>query len=450
MPLMTYDEYQKNRHKTPYLLTIRAGSNFLYYFGERHSFNPEDTQWVEEKEFWNKFLSDTENQKRIVFVEGGKRPDEVDEKQSILKHGGMGLATYFAHQAGIETYSPEPNEKWERSELEKEFTREQIQCYYFSRVVHQWGRKQNPKPVFEEYITHFLEGDKKESGWSDFDFSLGSMKKIHVDIFHTAFNENDADFFYSVVNPVELKTIVNKVSRASSEIRDKYIVGKIEEYIKQGYSIFAQYGCSHVVMQEPLLKEIFSEPQKDWSDYYKVTKAKPPRPLLVKALESVADKNKAIDIGGGALNDTRYLLEQGFDVTVIDKSPLMEQESEDIPNDKLHAFTVGFEDFDFPENGYDLASAMYALPFTDPAHFDSVFTKIKGSLKMGGIFCGQFFGERDEWSTNQKMTFHTKEQAENLLSDLEVISFKEEEKEDKTAKGDMKHWHVFHIIARKK
>lgn len=191
------------------------------------------------------------------------------------------------------------------------------------------------------------------------------------------------------------------------------------------------------------------EHQKDWSDYYKATQSKPPRPLLVKALESVINKGKAIDIGGGALNDTKYLLDQGFEVTVIDKSPLMEQEAKNIPSDKLRAITTSFEDFNFPNEEYDLASAMFALPFTSPTHFTEVFEKVKSSLKNGGIFCGQFFGDRDEWNTNPKMTFHTKEEAENLLKDVEVISFKEEEKEDKTATGGMKHWHVFHIIARK-
>ena len=192
-----------------------------------------------------------------------------------------------------------------------------------------------------------------------------------------------------------------------------------------------------------------TENQKDWSDYYNATKAKPPRPLLVKALGFVSNKGKAIDLGGGALNDTRYLLEQGFDVTVIDKSPLMEQEAQNIKNDKIHAFTSGFEEFNFIKEEYDIASAMFALPFTAPAYFNEVFEKIKGSLKKGGIFCGQFFGDRDEWRTNTNMTFHTKEQAQELLKDLEIILFKEDEKDDKTAKGEMKHWHVFHIIARK-
>lgn len=192
-----------------------------------------------------------------------------------------------------------------------------------------------------------------------------------------------------------------------------------------------------------------TKPQKDWSEYYEITKAKPPSKLLVKALEYVTDKGKAIDIGAGALKDTRYLLEQGFEVTAIDKSPLMEQEAKDLENDKLHALTTSFEDFDFPENKYDIASSMFALPFTEPQHFEKVFTNIKNSLKKDGIFCGQFFGINDEWSKNPKMTFHTEDQIKNLLTGLEILSFKEIEEDSTIANGTPKHWHIFHVIARK-
>ena len=190
-------------------------------------------------------------------------------------------------------------------------------------------------------------------------------------------------------------------------------------------------------------------PKKDWYEYYDITRNKPPSKLLIKALAYVEKKGEAIDIGGGALKDTRYLLGQGFDVTVIDKADLMEKEVETIKSDKLHYVISSFADFDFPKNTYDIASAMYALPFNPPEDFDAVFTRIKNSLVKDGIFCCQCFGIRDGWSGNQKMTFHTKEQVEKLLSDMEVILLDEEEKDDKTANGTPKHWHVFHFIAKK-
>jgi hypothetical protein len=185
------------------------------------------------------------------------RPLEtIEEEQVIVKHGGMGLMRYLAHQEGIDVYSPEPDAIYERTELLKQFSSEEIQYYYFARVVFQWNRKQEPKPDFEQYVTNSLEMDKKESGWKKFDFSLESMKKIHATLFNKEFDKNDNEFFYNITTPVQLKTVINKVSRASTEIRDKYIVEQIQKYINEGHSIYIQFGYTHAVMQEPLLREI--------------------------------------------------------------------------------------------------------------------------------------------------------------------------------------------------
>lgn len=182
----------------------------------------------------------------------------------------------------------------------------------------------------------------------------------------------------------------------------------------------------------------------DWSEYYKGTAGNPPHPLLIKALEFISNKDKALDLGAGALNETKYLLEQGFEVTAVDQSPLVAEMAKQIQSPKLHVITASFENFDFSRNSYDLIVALFALPFMEN-NFESVFARIKSSLKNGGIFCGQFFGNRDQRKNNTNRTFHTKEQVMDLLSDLEVLSFEEEEK----MKGDM-NAHIFHVIARKK
>jgi tellurite methyltransferase len=188
---------------------------------------------------------------------------------------------------------------------------------------------------------------------------------------------------------------------------------------------------------------------RDWPEYYKATKTRPPRPLLIEALTYATNKNKAIDLGGGALTDTKYLLEQNFDVTVVDKNPLVQIEAKHIGDSRLHVTTSSFEEFDFPYEHYDIACAMFALPFVAPAQFHSVFERMKGSLKKNGIFCGHLLGDRDGWNTNSTMTFHTRVQAERVFRDMEIISFKEEENDIPAATGEPKHWHIFHIIARK-
>ena len=183
----------------------------------------------------------------------------------------------------------------------------------------------------------------------------------------------------------------------------------------------------------------------DYSEYYDMTREQPPHDLLVKAISYVKGTGKAIDIGGGALRDAKYLLQQGFDVTVIDKSPLLEKEVTKIKDERLHSFVTSFEDFQFPVDEYVLASAMHSLSYCDSEHFSRVIKNIKSSLKKGGVFCGQMYGAYDQWSKSLLRTYQTVDEARTYLKDMEIIFFQEE----KTESGRTKHWHIFDFIVQK-
>ena len=94
--------------------------------------------------------------------------------------------------------------------------------------------------------------------------------------------------------------------------------------------------------------------------------------------------------------------------------------------------------------------AHFALPFTQKEQFSTVFARLKAALKPGGIFVGQFFGVNDTWNMPETtMTFLTHEQAQTQLTGLEIVEFEEEDQDGTTARGDARHWHVYHIIARR-
>ena len=46
--------------------------------------------------------------------------------------------------------------------------------------------------------------------------------------------------------------------------------------------------------------------RQDWSEHFKYTIIYPPSPLLVQAVGYIENLHKAIDIGGGALKDSRF------------------------------------------------------------------------------------------------------------------------------------------------
>lgn len=185
------------------------------------------------------------------------------------------------------------------------------------------------------------------------------------------------------------------------------------------------------------------------SEYYKITKDKPPSPILIKAIELLTKKDTALDLGCGAGRDTRYLAEQGFRVTAIDANAQTESIVMQLPHQERITYqTARFEDFQLDQ--YDLVNAQWSLPFTDKENFDEVWKRVIGSINPGGIFTGQLFGVNDEWNTlDRNMAFHTREQVERLLEDLEVVELREEDINSTIANGTPKHWHVFHIIAKK-
>ncbi len=185
-----------------------------------------------------------------------------------------------------------------------------------------------------------------------------------------------------------------------------------------------------------------------WEDFYKITKGRPPWPLLVQAVSLLSNGKDALDLGCGAGRDTRFLLEQGFKVTAVDNDSHAITLLANFPWDRLRAVQASFEAFEFET--YDLVNAHFALPFTSEDRFHEVFARIKLALNAGGIFVGQFFGVNDEWNTpGNQMTFLTREQAEAELKGLKVLEFHEEDVDSHIADGTPKHWHVFHIIAQK-
>jgi hypothetical protein len=250
--LIPYQKYQEIEHQVPYFFKIGTNDQCLYYFGSKHSYDPNDSQFHELAEKWKEFISTTKEEDSVVLVEGGKRPYIEDEIESIQQGGEASFITTLAQKAGIEAESPEPEESLEREQLLKKFTPDEIQYYYFARVVYQWSRK-DPQPNFEEYVTNYLEQDQHSSKWN-FDFSMKNMMQIHQKLFNTPFDKTDADFFYNSIDPTQNNCVINDVSRESGVIRDLEIVVQIKKHWEEGKSIYVVYGASHAVMQEPALR----------------------------------------------------------------------------------------------------------------------------------------------------------------------------------------------------
>lgn len=207
---------------------------------------------------------------------------------------------------------------------------------------------------------------------------------------------------------------------------------------------------AHRTPGKPAVTTSFKDQFDGWPNFIARTVGRAPRPLLVRAIDYAGERGAALDLGSGALNDTRFLLDQGFhNVVAVDLEPGPEHISRTFPPDRFKQVQASFEDFGFEPHTYDLISAQFALPFIGPVHFDRTFDAITASLRQGGVITGQFFGNRDDWVGDQAISFHSEADARTQLSPLSVQILEEEEVDADTAAGDAKHWHIFHFIAIK-
>lgn len=191
-----------------------------------------------------------------------------------------------------------------------------------------------------------------------------------------------------------------------------------------------------------------------WDAYYDATAGRPPRRTLLAALErfeTLPQPPRAIDLGCGDGRDTIELLRRGWEVIAIDAAPAAIERltrRADLPSGATLTPRCGkFEALDWPETS--LVNASFALPLCAPAAFPALWNKITRSLVPGGRFAGQLYGERDSWAADRTITFFDEADARRLFVPYALEIFEVEESDSVTPRGSAKHWHIFHIVARR-
>jgi len=191
-----------------------------------------------------------------------------------------------------------------------------------------------------------------------------------------------------------------------------------------------------------------------WDDYYAATADRPPRRTLLEALARfapAASPGVAVDLGCGDGRDTVELLRRGWSVLAIDAEPAAIarlQSRADLPEGAmLSCLCQRIEDAVWP--AADLVNASFSLPLCPPGRFPELWRRTVASLKPGGRFSGQLYGDRDGWAGRPGMTHLDRSAAERLLHGLRVELFEEVETDSVTPRGKPKHWHIFHIVAQR-
>ena len=262
--VMTFEEYIKKEHSVPYTFDLKKGNKELFYFGTKHSNDINNPMFSEIKKKFE------EKKPEIVFVEGIESlGDKKEQAINLLKTGNIadivkdfgeaGFALKLAVDSGVDIASPEPKLKDEINYLlQKSLPKEDIFAFYLYRQINQYYRD-TEKDSLEEYLRPLIQEIKMNTTWDDFDYSLENLKKIGEKVWEDRGDINNPNFSDKRTDPAfsDLKTSVTIVAQQSSYFRDRYIVQKIQETLKNKDKLFVVFGASHAFMQESALRNFF-------------------------------------------------------------------------------------------------------------------------------------------------------------------------------------------------
>lgn len=195
---------------------------------------------------------------------------------------------------------------------------------------------------------------------------------------------------------------------------------------------------------------------RDWPTYFERVEGEPPRQTLLDAIAGFGPATGlAADLGAGDGRDTQALLERGWRVIAFEphaegvrRMQARPTCAQALAEARLEIRTEDFASMRLPE--VDFINASFALPFCPPAEWPATWTRVRDAIRPEGRFAGQLFGDRDSWSILEDRTHLSRAQVMACLDGFVFESLREEDRPSKYAGEAHKHWHVFHIVARKR
>ena len=258
--LLTDEEYQQRfagkNHSTPYVYTLSLGEQRLVYFGVRHSRDPNDEQWEKLKSSWADFSQHAGNP-RIILLEGGGSTDvKGDWADAIQQRGEVGALLLLSRDSGSEITHADPPISQEAQELAKKFESDLVAYYIFARSAGSWLRG-GTMGTFDEVLAKATTATQRRIPGAPSD--VVSYMAIHERVFGKQLDETQKEVLIRASAPVFHDSVINDIARASGRLRDEHIVGEVERFWKDGYSIFLLFGSAHAVIQEPVLRAMIED-----------------------------------------------------------------------------------------------------------------------------------------------------------------------------------------------
>jgi hypothetical protein len=269
MGLLTFEEYAAVEHDIPYLYTLERDNKTLFYFGSRHTSDPDDEMFGAIRDALKSF------EPEIVMVEGARMLNSDNSRETLETLGSLGerdvirkfgesmFAAREAFLGGYLVESPEPELAEEiRYITGRGFAEDEVALYYMCSILYHWFRIRE-KPDINAYIGMGLDFLRRNHAWSTADLSAGAFEKKHETVLGTGVERDDAAFYLRLIDPVPWRdraddqTVVNEIARLSNRYRDAYMVERIRALLRDYNRLLVVFGATHAYMQRPALERLF-------------------------------------------------------------------------------------------------------------------------------------------------------------------------------------------------
>lgn len=188
----------------------------------------------------------------------------------------------------------------------------------------------------------------------------------------------------------------------------------------------------------------------DRERFYKQSLELGPSPFLKFALEYATVKDEAIDIGAGAMLDTKQIVDAGFThVIASDVNPNTEGYLIDELRDHVSLKTEDVNSFDYPADSFDLVYSSKALQYLKAENTDRALENIFRSIRKGGLFVGAIFGLYDDQVDLNKGYFPTFAEIKSKFKDSEWKLIKATKRDSDSPNPHYEKMNLYGIIARK-
>lgn len=256
---------EEGTNHRPYTLELNKADQHLVFFGTLHSNNPENLQFAQLENYWERFLVSGNPQKQ-AFSEGGQ--DTVaglSKAEAIYHHGDPGLITWLAESRAIPVESPEPPLLTEVEHLIAcGLTAEELVIHKMRQAMVQYTVFRRDDYPWSLYIYQSIKPFHEMDRFTGVDLSINGLLELYEQKTAKDIGHESVEELLEITHPKN-----SPVAAASIQLRDKYLFSAIEKKWLAGFDIFTVYGASHAVALEPALKNLVgsnSTHGQNWSE----------------------------------------------------------------------------------------------------------------------------------------------------------------------------------------